>query len=475
MVELKNRKKYFLIWLLLGLGYMLHAQDAEHYTLQKCIDLAMQTNLAIETAALQVESSSATLQQARASALPYVSGYANQGISTGKSINPYTNAFINQEVNTGQYGLNAGLTLFNGFSTINSMQQNAFNHKANKMDYGQAKIDISIQVALAYLQILSSEELVNQAISQMMATQTQLDRLSILQKNEAVSPSVFYDTRGQLANDKLALINAKASVQTAKLTLGQLLNIPFSSAATFEKVTLDKSMDELVLNEQVYDEIHHAIPGIKAADYRKISALKGLHASRGTIFPILSLNGSLASNYSSAALSQRVTDAYDVATGDYVNIGGTASPVFATQYNYQSDRILLSDQVKNNFNTYIGLSLQIPLFNGLKTKTQIDLAKIKYKQVEAQQKNTETRYKAIIQQVSNDLENAFERYTVLKEQAKDYEASFKIATVKFEKGAITTFEYTTSKSNYDKSRANLINTEYEYIFKGKVLDLYKKG
>jgi outer membrane protein len=475
MEDLKTKKRHAWMWGCLCAGYMLHAQDADHYTLQKCIDLAIQTNLSVQTAALEVESSSAGLRQARASAGPSVSGYANQGISTGKSINPYTNAFINQEVNTGQYGLNAGLTLFNGFSTINNMQQNAFNHKSNKMDYQQAKIDVSIQVALAYLQILSSEELVNQAMSQMTATQTQLDRLSVLQKNDAISPSVFYDTRGQLANDKLSLINARAAWQTAKLNLGQLLNISFSSAASFEKVTLDKVMDELVVSEQLYAEMYAAIPGIKAADYRKISALKAWHASRGNIFPVLGLNGSLASNYSSAASSQRVIGTYDAATGDYVTIAGNPSPVFTTQYNYRNDKIAWNNQVKNNFNTYVGLSLQIPLFNGLKVKTQNDLAQIKYRQVEAQQKNTELRYKALIEQLSNDLKNAFERYVILKEQVSDYEASFKVATAKFEKGAITTFEYTTSKSNYDKSRANLINIQYEYLFKGKVLDLYKKG
>ena len=475
MEELKIKIKGLWVIIVLYLSYTIQAQDSTIYTLQKCIDIALQNNQAVTMAGLQVQSSSSTLQQARASALPYVSGYANQGISTGKSINPYTNAFINQEVNTGQYGINAGLTLFNGFNTINTMQQSAFNHKANKMDYEQSKMDISIQVTLAYLLILSNEELVNQASSQMAATQTQLDRLNVLQQNNAVSPSVLYDTRGQLANDKLNLINTKAALATAKLSLAQLLNLSFLPTTKFEKIATDLKITQPLTKEDLYSTIQNTIPGVKSSNYRKISALKGLHAARGAMLPTLTLNGSLASNYSSAALLQRVSRVYNVASNDYVYVGGNPSPVYATQYEYQNEKIAFNNQIKNNFNTYVGLSLQVPLFNALKNKTQADLAKIKYKQFEVQQKSTEIRYKTVIEQTGNDLANAFERYTIVKEQVGDYAESFRIATTKFEKGAITTFEYINSKTNYEKAKANLISLQYDYIFRGKVLDFYRKG
>lgn len=475
MEELKNKQTGFLVLLLLSMFLNLPAQDSATYTLQKCIDIALQNNQAIIMADLQTQSSHAALQQSRASALPYISGYANQGISTGKSINPYTNAFINQEVNTGQYGLNAGITLFNGLSIVNNMQQNAFNHKANKMDYEQAKMDISIQVSLAYLQVLNNEELVNQALSQMAATQTQLDRLEILRTNNAITPSVFYDTRGQLASDKLNLINTRAALLTAKLNLSQLLNMSFPSNSSFEKVTAEPEPATPLIKEDLYKELVYSIPGIKASDLRKASALKILHAARGSAFPTLSLNGSLGSNYSSAALSQKATGVYDAATGAYVSIGGNQVPVYETQSIYQNSKILWNDQVTNNFNTYIGLSLQIPLFNGLKNKMQISYAKIKYKQFDIQQKATRVKYKVLIEQISNDLKNAYELYQIVKEQVNDYNESFKIATAKFEKGAITTVEYTSSKTNYDKAKANLINSHYDVIFRSKVLDFYKKG
>jgi outer membrane protein len=474
MEELKTKQKPWL-WMLLALQMTVQAQETQSYTLQQCLDLAMKQNQTVLNSGYQVQSNDAFLQQARATALPSVSAYANQGISTGKSINPYTNAFINQEVGTGQYGVNASFTLFSGLSTINAIRQNALAYKAGKMDYAQAKIDISIQVLLAYLQILNSEELMNQALSQMAATQVQLDRLNTLQKHDAVSPSVLHDTRGQLANDKLSLINAQGAMVTAKLNMGQLINVTLAPETKFEKIDTSVELLAPATEANAYDGISRGMPAVKASELRTISTLKRVHAARGNLFPVLSLNGSLGSNYSSAALSQRLIGIYDEATGGYVNSGGTLLPVYESRNNYQSDKIGFNDQVRNNFNTYVGLSLQVPLFNGLKNKTQVEQAKVAHLQAAVQEKSTEVRYKSLVAQLINDLKNAYERYGVSLQQTSDYETSFKIATIKFEKGAITTFEYTTAKNNFDKASANLISARYEYLFKGKTLELYQRA
>lgn len=467
---LKIKSAFFLI-MLLYTPLLLSAQEEEVYTLQRCLDLAMKQNQAVLNAGLQTQSGNATLQQARAAALPSVSGYANQGISTGKSINPYTNAFINQEVGTGQYGINAGLNLFSGLSTINTIRQNALAYQAGRIDEEQVRIDISIQVLVAYLQILNSEELINQALSQMASTQAQLDRLQVLQNNEAVNPSVLYDTRGQLANDKLNLIQARGAFFNAKLALTQLLNLSFPENVRFEKT--EPAPVPAEMPAESLREFTSRIPAVQASALRTASALKKMYASRGGLLPTLSLNGSLASNYSSAALSQQLTGSSDEVTGAYVNTGGQLLPVYATKNSYQSRRIGFESQVQNNFNSYIGLSLQLPLFNSLRAKTQLAQSKIAYRQAGIQEKTTEIRYVSLIEQLMNEQKNAYERYEVVLRQVKDYEASFRIATVRFEKGAITTFEYMAAKNNFDKASAALITVRYEYIFKGKTLDLYR--
>lgn len=451
----------------------LKAQETESYTLQKCIDIALKNNLSVIAAEMQAKTSKVQLQQAGANALPSVSAYANQGISTGKSINPYTNQFINQEVTTGQYGVNGNLVLFSGLSNYNTIRQAMYANRAGKMDYDQAKLDISIQVTLAYMQVLANQELLKQATSQMEVTQAQIDRLSVLDKNSAVSPSVLYDTKGQLANDKIYLVNIRSSLLTAKLSLGQLMNVSFSPAATFENVEVKEAADPAPNAQQTYEQVNKIIPALRSAEYRRKSALKTWHTAIGGISPTLSLNASVGTNYSSAALSQRVTNIYDAATDAYITVGSTPYMVYQPQYEYASEKISFNSQLKNNLNTYVGLGLQVPIFNGLNTRTQIARSKFNYEQTEVQQKTTEVKYKAVIEQLCNDLASSQERYKILQEQVNDYNASFQIATVKFEKGAITTYDYIISKTNYEKAKANLISVQYEYALRNKVLDLYK--
>ncbi len=449
------------------------AQDSIVYSLKQCIDIALQNNLTVKLNEFQTESNEARLQQARAANLPSISAYANQGINQGKSINPYTNTFINQKINTGQYGVNASMNLWSGFSNYNTMRQNAFTYQAGKMDWEQSKMDITISVMLAYLQILSNEEQLNQAQSQVDVSKAQTDRLNVLDKNNALSPSVLYDTKGQLANDKISFINAKAAFASSKITLSQLLNLSFPANVKFEKINVAAEIKANESNsEAVYAEASKNLPMIKAAEYRRLSAVKYVHVSRGLIFPSLSLNGSIGTNYSDAALSQKVIGVTEAGTDNYVLINNTPTTVYAPQYNFSSEKIAFNDQFKNNLNSYIGVSLQFTLFNSLRTKTQISLAKINKEQAQVRQKNTNIALKGAVDQASIDMKAAYDRYIILSEQVEDYAASFKIATIKFEKGSITIVDYIIAKSNTDKSQMNFIAAKYDYILKSKVLDYY---
>jgi len=471
---LKNKNmKRIALTLLIFFTLKINAQDSIVYTLKKCIDIALQNNLNIKMAQYQSESNQARLQQARAANLPSVSGYANQGINQGKSINPYTNTFINQTINTGQYGLNASMNLWSGFYNYNTMRQNAFAYQAGKMDWEQSKMDITISVILAYLQVLSNEEQLKQAVSQVEVSKAQTERLNVLEKSNALSPSVLYDTRGQLANDKLSFINATAALAGSKLTLGQLLNLNFEPSAKFEKINAEAEIKENTTSSDiVYAEASKNLPMVKAAEYRRMSAVKNLHASRGLLFPTLSLNGNIGTNYSDAAISQKIIGVTDAGTDNYVLINNTPTTVYAPQYNFSNEKITFNDQFKNNLNSYVGLSLQINIFNSLRTKTQITQAKINKEQSEVRQKNTDVVLRAAIDQAKIDMTAAYDRYTVLQQQVNDYTASLKIATIKFEKGAITTVDYVIAKSNNDKAQMNFIAAKYDYILKSRVLDYY---
>jgi outer membrane protein len=211
---------------------------------------------------------------------------------------------------------------------------------------------------------------------------------------------------------------------------------------------------------------------IKAAEFRRTAATKYLHALWGQAFPTLGLYGSMSTNYSDAALVQKLVGVSDAFTDSYVIVNNTQLPVYAPQYQFSNEKVPFTSQLHNNLNSYLGFTLQVPVFNGLRTRTQMKIAKINKEQAEVQQTATNVRLKNNINQSYTDMNAAYERLLVLQDQVRNYSESFKIATAKFEKGAITTVDYVIAKNNIDRANTNLITARYDYILKSKVLDYY---
>ncbi len=459
------------ILVLIAAAHSFAAGDTAVYNLQQCIDAALKNNATVAQAAFREETGAALRMQSRGALLPAVSAYGSQGINQGKSINPYTNTFINQQIVTGNYGMNASLVLFSGGNNFSTMRAQVLSHEADQLNYEQTALDIRIAVTLAYLQVLSLEEQLAQAEKQMALSRAQLDRLAALEKNEAVSPALLYETRGQLGNEKITYINAQAAFETAKQALGELMNTTFSDRVKFEPVETAAEQQTAAAD---LSEGYNLLPAYKAATYSRRSRILALQAARGSVLPVIALNGSLGTNFSDAATTQTVTGSTYGTTADYVVVNNTAVPVFSPQYSYSTTPVSFADQFTNNLGTYAGISMQVPLFSGLSKKAAINQAKASVLLAENQQRTAETQARIARTQARLNLLYAVQRYDVYKQQAADYEAAFKIAVTKFEKGAISSLEYLTAKTNNDRAGQNVITAKYDYVLRAKVMMYYQE-
>jgi outer membrane protein len=62
---------------------------------------------------------------------------------------------------------------------------------------------------------------------------------------------------------------------------------------------------------------------------------------------------------------------------------------------------------------------------------------------------------------------------MLKEQLTNFEESFRAAEVRFESGVINAAEFLIAKNNLDRTKINLVQTQYEYSFRTRLLDFYQ--
>ncbi len=448
--------------------------QSQALTLKQCIETAVTNNIDVKRSEYAMQNDRVSLQLAKGQLLPVLNSAVTHGSNQGRNINPYTNTYINQSVSFANYGLDGSANLFSGLSVQNAIKQYALNYEAGKMNLQQQRDNTTISVILAYLAVLSNQDQLTLANQLADVTRRQAERLAILNKEGATAPSTFYDMKGQLATDELNIVSTKNTLETAKLTLAQLMNIPYSEDILLERVYDEATpvLYEGVVND-IYQQAYKNLATVKAAELQHRSSVMGVRAAKGLQYPRVYLNGGIGTNYSSTGSIQQLLMSTDVATDTYVTIDNVKVPVYAPQPTFANSKISYGNQWKNNFNSYVNVTLSIPLLNGLQTKSRIKQAEITEKQTSFEEQTTKLQLKQAIEQAYVNMKAAFQTYTTVAEQVKDFEESFRAAEIKFNEGAFTSVEYLVVKNNVDRARTNLITARYDYILRSKILDYYQ--
>ncbi|MBA2763050.1 MAG: TolC family protein, partial [Segetibacter sp.] len=350
------KRSIILIFLLInGIAFA----QTKRLTLQEAIQTAINNNVEVRQRELQTQSAEVYYKQARYNLLPSLNANINHGLNRGRSIDPFTNAYVNQKISYANYGVGSGVILFNGFGLQNSIRQNLYAYDASKLELQQAKESLTLDVILAYLQILNNEDLVELSSRQIDLSQKQVQRLEILNKEGAINPSLLYDLRGQLASDQVAVVERRNAVGSSKLLLSQLMNVPYDPTVELERVSVEELLTKYPFTvDEVYQKALTELAFVKAAEMRTKSAEAGLKVARSELFPTVSLNGGLNSNYSSLAQREIFVNTTDVPSNNYVLVNNVQVPVIMKQQNFNSERIGYIDQLKNNIFSNVGVSLR---------------------------------------------------------------------------------------------------------------------
>ena len=464
--------RYLIIVFLFIANVPAHAQRV--FTLRQVVDTALKNNLDLKQSQILMESAGIDWRQSKANLLPNLNGFANHGINQGRSIDPFTNAYIDQRVDYAGYGLASGVTVFGGLSLQNSIRQNSLAYEAAKMDVQQQKDNLTLNTILAYLQVLSNEDLLTQSQSQLDVSRQQVGRLEKMSKEGAIAPSLLSNLQGELAGNELAVVNSQNQLATSRLNLFQLMNVPYDSSVKFERIAIDAFTAQYdATSNEIYQTALENLALVKAANLRKLSAEKAVKVQKGLLYPNLSLNGNVNTNYSSVATQNIFLNNAEVETDNYVLIDNVKTPVISPQPNFKSDKISYNKQLNNNLYTTVSLDLRIPLFNNFSQRNRIKKAALQLKSTDYVAETTKIQLRQDIEQAYANMTAARNRYDALSKQVEAFALSFRIAEVRFNAGVETVIDYVIAKNNYDRANSNLIITRYDYLLRTKILDYYR--
>lgn len=453
-------------------GYAQHKNGA--FTVRQCVETALSNNIPVKQNELLVQSARADWQKSKAGLLPDLNGNWNYGGNQGRAIDPFTNDYIDQRFSSSGAGLSAGITLFGGLQLQNLIRQTGYAYHASEMEWQQSKDRLTLEVLLAYLTVLNNEDTWKMMSGQAEVTRKQVERLTVLVSEGATGSYMLSDMKGQLSGDELATINNYNALQTAKLNLCQLMNIPYNKDMQLERLPETELMEMYAgTPAEIYAVSLRNLAQVKAGDLRIKSMAKSVQVAKGGYYPYLRLNGNLNTNYSSVSSLSVPASITEINTGQYVMINNIKNPVLAQQQNYTEQKISYNNQFRNNLGSYVGLSLSIPIFNNLQVNTNIKKAKLSEKNAIYEAEHTKLVLKQSIEQAYQDMVSAYERYKVLQEQVIQYKESFRSAEIRFNLGTIVSTEYLLTKNNFDRAKLNLSQTRYEYIFRTRILDFYQ--
>ena len=448
----------------------------KQWTLKECIDYALNNNLTVKRSQLQVQLSEVNYTQTKMNLLPSANGTASYGYNWGRGLDPVSNSFVSSQRNTvSSFNANASWTVFNGLRIQNGLRQGSRDVAASEYDLAKARNDVSVLIANAFVTVVFNKEQVENARLQLGSSQQQFERTKKQVAAGSLARSEELNLEAQVATNELNLINQENALMLSTLQLKQAMQMPASEA--FDVQIPDLTPEDLILDQnrdEVYEIAKGTMPEIKSTKLKIQSSQYAMYAAKGNMFPRLSLNGSLNTNYSKNSESQFVSDGgrqlNPIAVGQ--TAGGEEIFTYRPTGVYQ-DIYRFNDQLKDNLYKSVGVQLTIPLFNNFANRAAYQRSVITNEQAKISARETENTLRQNIESAYNDAIAAAKSYQSSLKQVQAREEAFRMMKERHDIGAANYVEYQLAENNLFQARTDLARAKYNFIFKKKLLDFYQ--
>ena len=434
-----RRNSILLAVALLLAGGAVRAQNGP-WSLPDCINYALEHNLSVRQSALTVEQREVDLNTAQNRRLPTVSASASENLSFGRGLTA-DNTYSNSNTTSTSFSLGGNVPIFQGFEITNGIKLGELNLAAATADLEKARDDIRVAVAQAYVQILYDQELLRVAREQSAHEEQLLEQIRERLNAGKVSAAEVSAQQATLAQSRQSEIQAEGNLRMALLELTQLLELP--SPEGFSIVTPevgDPSKTLLMRPEAIYEEAVAVKPAVEAAKLNVDYAELGIARAKGAYLPSLSLSGGLGSNY-------------------YTN-SKFASASFG-------------EQLKNNFSQYVGLSLNIPIFQGFSTRNNVRTAELNFKGQQIQFENVKKSLYKEIQQAYYNAVTAQARYAGSRESAESARQHYELTEEKYKVGKAGVADYNDARNSWLRAESEHIQARYQCLYQTRLLDFYR--
>ena len=471
---MKNLLTVLIVQTMLLVVSLSHTTAQSAWTLQDCIDHALEHNLDLRRQQLQTDRAGHDVRYSYMQTLPGMNAGTTMGYSFGRSIDAVTNEFFTERIASQRMSASANMTLFAGFSTINNIRYTLARHTALHLDAEKTKNDLILTIAGAYLQILYFEDMLEVARQQFELAEEQLERARILYEGGTISRGRLLDMEAMVAEEEVRLTNANNNLDLSYLEMIYLLELdPEEEFLVVRPEEMDvEGLPPIYEPGHILEKALNVEPAVRAAQKRITMAEKGLSITRGQQLPTVVLGTSLGTAYS---------EAFTQAVGN--NQANTMLDQVAVRHPDLNKRdendaiawevVPYREQLRENYFRSIQVSINIPVFNQWNRRNRIQHARIDVEQARLQYERTKNNLGRVIHQAHADALAAYKDYLSNTKALEAARESFNYSEQGFTLGLVSSLELNESRIRLNRAEVSALQSMYEFVFKMKVLEFYQ--
>ncbi len=426
---MKLRIKLFAL-MLCGTFCTAWAQETKQWTLQECIDYALENNIQLKKNSIKKRSSHEDVLQSQADLLPSLSASTSQSVTyspwpeTGRATvaNGYVQTSVDKVFYNGSYGVNANWTLWNGGRNTNTIKLNKMNEQMAELDSAITANNIQEQIVQLYVQIIYSNEAIGVNKENLETCKKNEERGKTMVEVGKMSKADLAQLTAQRAQAEYNVVEAETNVKNYKRQLKQLLQLTDVSALQ-EIPALNTVYQQALANRP---EIRNAMLGIESSDV-------SISLAKSQRMPTVGLNASAVTNTTS------MSD----------NAWGT--------------------QLKNNFNLGAGVSVSVPILDNRQTKTAVNKAILQKQSYLLDLENERTSLYSTIESYWLQAETNQSRFKAAKVSTESAQASFDLLQEQFRLGLKNIIELMNGKDNLLTAKQNELQSKYLTIMNIEML------
>lgn len=432
--------------LLLPTGMNAEEDTPKQWTLRDCIDYALEHNITIQRNRISAESAQEDVKTAKADFLPSLSGNISQRVvnrpnSARGTIISGDNITTSESKTSynGSYGIDANWTVYNGSKRVNTVKQQKLNNRIAELNVDESENSIEESITQLYVQILYSAEAVKVNESTLEVSRKEFERGQELFNVGSIASSDLAQLEAQVSTDKYQLVTAQATLQDYKLQLKQLLELDGEKEMTLYIPTLgdENVLSPLPSKTDVYRSALTLRPEIEAGRLNVKASELDIDIARSGYIPTISLSA---------------------------GIGST---------NTNGNDFTFGEQIKQNWNNSLGVTVSVPIFNNRQTKSAVQKAKIQKQNSELDLLDNQKNLYKTIEGLWLDANSAQQRYVAAIEKLRSTQTSYDLIQEQFNLGMKNTVELLTEKNNLLNAQQETLQAKYMAILNTQLLKFYQ--